>query len=84
MGYAHGFHAPQGAHFLGWRRARNGQAEVVYDDGVSRRMVWRLDGAVNESALEDALSEAVGALRVVPALMSELKKRAIAVEAVVR
>jgi hypothetical protein len=84
MGYSHGFHAPQGAHFLGWRRARNGQAEVVYDDGVSRRMVWRLDGTVDEMALDDALSEAVGALRVVPALMSELKKRAIAIEAVVR
>jgi hypothetical protein len=84
MGYSHGFHAPQGAHFLGWRRARNGQAEVVYDDGVSRRMVWRLDGTVDELALDDALSEAVGALRVVPALMSELKKRAIAIEAVVR
>lgn len=84
MGYSHGFHAPQGAHFLGWRRARNGQAEVVYDDGVSRRMVWRLDGTVDGAVLDDALSEAVGALRVVPALMSELKKRAIAIEAVVR
>jgi hypothetical protein len=84
MGYRHGFHAPQGAHFLGWRRARNGQAEVVYDDGVSRRMVWRLDGGVDEAALDEALGHAVGALRVVPALMSELKKRAIAVEAVLR
>jgi hypothetical protein len=84
MGYAHGFHAPLGAQFLGWRRARNGQAEVVYDDGVKHRMVWRLDGKVDEAALDDALSEAVVALRVVPALMSELKKRAIAVESVVR
>lgn len=84
MGYAHAFHAPIGAHFLGWRRARNGQAEVVYDDGVSRRIVWRLDGSVDGAALDDALSEAVGAARVVPALMSELKKRAISVDAVIR
>lgn len=83
MGYAHAFHAPNGAQFLGWRRARDGHAEVVYDDGVSRRLVWRLDLVVDEAALSDALSEAVGAIRVVPALMTELKKRAIAVESVV-
>ncbi len=77
-----GFHAPNGgADFLGFRRARNGGMEVVYDDGVSRRMVWRVeDAGVDEDRLADALSQAVGALRVVPALMAELKKRAIPVE----
>lgn len=81
MGYQTGFHAPNGgAQFLGFRKTRSGHTEVVYDDGVSRRMIWRLDADTDESALADALSEAVGALRVVPALMTELKKRAIPVE----
>ena len=81
MGYQTGFHAPNGgAQFLGFRKTRSGHTEVVYDDGVSRRMVWRLDAEVDENGLADALSEAVGALRVVPALMTELKKRAIPVE----
>ena len=82
MGVQTGFHAPNGAQFLGFRKGRNGATEVVYDDGVSRRMVWQL-GKVDEARLSDALSEAVGALRIVPALMTELRKRAIHVERVV-
>ncbi|MGQ0566668.1 MAG: hypothetical protein ACT4OK_16615 [Gemmobacter sp.] len=82
MGHPTGFHAPNGAQFLGFRRTRQGATEVVYDDGVSRRMVWQVDGS-DEARLSDALSEAVGALRIVPALMTELKKRAIQVERVV-
>lgn len=83
MGRQAGFHAPHGgADFLGYRRTRTGRVEVVYDDGVSRRMVWAVGdgGEVDEDRLSDALSEAVGQLRVVPALMAELKKRAIPVE----
>ncbi len=82
MGYQSGFHAPNGgADFLGFRRTRSGVTEVVYDDGVSRRFVWRVaDGFADEARLADALSQAVGALRVVPALLTELKKRAIPVE----
>lgn len=82
MGYHTGFHAPNGgADFLGFRKTRTGATEVVYDDGVSRRLVWRVaQGAVDEDRLADALSHAVAALRIVPALMTELKKRAIAVE----
>ena len=82
MGVQTGFHAPNGAQFLGFRKGRNGATEVVYDDGVSRRMVWQL-GKVDEARLSDALSEAVGTLRIVPALMTELRKRAIHVERVV-
>lgn len=84
MGYQTGFHAPNGgAQFLGFRKTRQGRTEVVYDDGVSRRMVWRVgEGALDEDGLADALSEAVGALRVVPALMTELRRRAIPVERV--
>jgi hypothetical protein len=83
MGYQTGFHAPHGGQFLGYRKARNGSTEVVYDDGVSRRMVWQV-AEVDEARLSDALSEAVGALRIVPALMTELRKRAIQVERIVQ
>ena len=82
MGYQTGFHAPNGgADFLGYRKARNGSTEVVYDDGVSRRMVWKVSGhQVNEAHLSEALRQAVTAIKVVPALISEVGKRAIALE----
>lgn len=84
MGHQSGFHAPNGgAQFLGFRKARNGGTEVVFDDGVSRRMIWRvLNQQVNEAHLSDALRQAVSALKVVPALISEVSKRAIALERV--
>jgi hypothetical protein len=83
MGIQTGFHAPRGAEFLGYRKTLRGTTEVVYDDGVSRRMIWRLpDGAVDEAGLSAALERAVGQVRVVPALLDELKRRAIPVERV--
>lgn len=76
------FHAPHGgADFLAMRKGRSGATEIVYDDGVSRRIVWRVDGpSVNEARLCEALRHAVGSLRVVPTLYNELRKRAIAIE----
>ena len=82
MGQQAGFHAPHGgADFLGWRKTRLGATEIVYDDGVTRRMVWRVaDAEPSEARLSDALRVAVGAVRVLPTLYVELKKRAIAIE----
>lgn len=81
MGHQTSFHAPHGgADFLGWRK-RRGETEIVYDDGVARRMVWRVAGAVaNDARISDALRVAVGSTRILPALYDELKKRAIAIE----
>lgn len=83
MGQQASFHAPNGgADFLGWRK-RAGLTEIIYDDGVARRMVWRVAGdRTDESRLSDALRAAVRATRVVPTLYDELKKRAIAIERV--
>jgi hypothetical protein len=83
MGLQSSFHAPHGgADFLGWRK-RAGITEIVYDDGVARRMVWRVSvGSSNEAHLSDALRAAVGSVRVVSSLYDELKKRAIAIERV--
>lgn len=82
MGLQTTFHSPHGgADFLGWRKTRSGASEIVYDDGVTRRMVWRVTSAsANDARIADALQVAVGALRVVPTLYDELKKRAIAIE----
>ncbi len=82
MGLQTSFHAPHGgADFLGLRKTRAGSTEIVYDDGVARRMVWRVaDQKGSEAGLSDALRVAVSALRVVPTLYEELKKRAIAIE----
>lgn len=74
-----------GCDFLGLRRARNGAVEIVYDDGVARRMVWRVaTPGANVQRIGEALRLAVGHLRVVPALHAELKKRAISIESVIR
>lgn len=84
MGYQTSFHAPDGgANFLGYRKTRAGTTEVVFDDGVRRRLVWRVTtDRVDEDALSEALSRAVGARLIVPALISELDKRAMTVERV--
>lgn len=84
MGHQAAFHAPHGgADFLALRKGRTGATEIVYDDGVARRIIWRVDASeVSEARISDALRVAVGALRVVPALYNELKKRAISVERV--
>lgn len=81
MGQQASFHAPGGADFLGWRK-RGTSTEIVYDDGVARRMVWRVAVPTTESRLSDALRSAVGARRILPALYDEMKKRAIAIERV--
>lgn len=85
MGIQATFHAPHGgADFLGIRRSRSGTTEIVYDDGVARRMVWRVapSATADEARITEALRVAVGRVRVVPALYDELKKRAIAIERV--
>jgi hypothetical protein len=84
MGLQTTFHAPHGgADFLGWRKTRMGTTEIVYDDGVARRMVWRVAGDdLSEARISDALRVAVGSIRVLPTLYDELKKRAIAIERV--
>ncbi|SIS73167.1 hypothetical protein [Phaeovulum vinaykumarii] len=79
------FHSASGVDFLGLRAARSGDGlEIVYDDGVARRMVWRVRAGASEGQLADALARAVNGPRVVPALYTELRRRAIAVEAVCR
>ncbi len=81
MGTQSSFHAPgKEADFLGWRVSRAGLTEIVYEDGAARRMVWRVSSGADDAALSEALEVAVKAKRVVPALIAELKKRAIGVE----
>ena len=70
-----------GADFLGLRATPRGM-EIVYDDGVARRLVWRVASASAEELIGDALRVAVAQARVLPALYTELKKRAIAIDAV--
>ena len=84
MGHQAAFHAPHGgADFLAMRTGRSGATEIVYDDGVARRIIWRVEASQgNEARITEALRAAVSALRVVPALYNELKKRAIAIERV--
>jgi hypothetical protein len=84
MGLQTSFHAPNGhADFLGFRKTRQGSTEIVYDDGLSHRMVWRVapDGD-DDQRISDALQVAVNAIRVLPTLYDELKKRAISIEPV--
>jgi hypothetical protein len=66
------------------RRSRTGVLEIVYDDGVAKRLVWRVAGGTDPLPLGEALKAALDANRVLPALYSELKKRSIAIEVVAR
>ena len=76
-------HSPRGAgDFLGLRQGWAGGLEIVYDDGRSRRMVWRVATPAEPQPLSEALRAALDANRVLPALYSELDKRAIRIEAV--
>ena len=78
------FHSASGGpDFLGLRQSARGETQIVFDDGVTRRMVWRVTRADEDVArLHDVLLSAVNAPRVLPALYAELKRRAIAVEIV--
>lgn len=84
MGLQASFHAPHGgADFLGMRKARSGATEIVYDDGVAQRMVWRVTAAKpDEERISEAMRLAVSSARVVTTLYDELTKRAIAIERV--
>ena len=77
-------HSQTGASdFLGLRRGRSGEAEIVYDDGGARRMVWRVtSGSCDESSLRRAMELAVSRPRVVAALFAELNRQAITLEVV--
>ncbi|MGO4855023.1 hypothetical protein [Phaeovulum sp. W22_SRMD_FR3] len=78
------FHSATGGFdFLGLRKGAAGNVEIVYDDGVARRMVWRVRGPVAEGQLGEALSRVIHQARVIPALYAEMKRRSIAIEAVI-
>lgn len=82
MGRQTTFHSATGNDdFLGLRISRAGTTEIVYEDGAAHRMIWRVaSGLTDEGDIAEAMSLAVKAPRVVPALYEELKKRAIAIE----
>ena len=84
MGLQTSFHAPSGsADFLGLRKTRAGSTEIVYDNGAAGRMIWRVAvQSQDDDRLSDALQVAVGAVRVLPTLFEELKKRSILIERV--
>lgn len=71
-----------GFDYLGLRKGKSGAVEIVYDDGVKRRLVWRVSTQAKESVLGDALRSAVNQPRVLQALYAELKRRSIGIEAV--
>ena len=77
------FHSSSGGFdFLGLRTSAAGKLEIVYDDGVKRRMVWSVKSDTNIGRIGDALRSAVDKPRVLPALYSELKKRSISIDVV--
>lgn len=71
-----------GLDFVGLRKSREGDMEIVYDDGVARRLIWRVTAPVPETQIGDALRKAAAASRMLPAIYAELKKRSIAIEAI--
>lgn len=84
MAHTEAFHSSRGGDdFLGLRKGRSGNMEIVYDDGGARRMVWRVETpGVDLRRIGEALAVAVDNFRVIPALHSELQKRSISIESV--
>lgn len=77
-------HSSRGSRdFLGLRRSRTGGLEIVHVDSADRRTVWRVETRMDPAPISEALKAALDANRVLPALFTELKKRAILVEQVV-
>ena len=77
------YHSSHGGFdYLGLRKGAAGHLEIIYDDGVSRRMTWRVRTPGADRTLREVLRYAVDQTKVLPALYSELKRRAIAIEAV--
>ncbi|SPH18369.1 hypothetical protein DEA8626_01907 [Defluviimonas aquaemixtae] len=74
--------SPGGFDMLGLRQNATGGVEIIYDDGVKRRLKWRVCSPASEGAIGEALRHAVNQTRVLPALYSELKRRSIAVESI--
>lgn len=71
-----------GFDFLGLRKGSSGAFEIVYDDGVARRLIWRVRTQAADHTIGEVLRYAVDQTRVLPALLSELKRRSIAIEAI--
>jgi hypothetical protein len=84
MAHIEAFHSSRGGyHFLGLRHGRSGAVEIVFDDGVTRRIVWRVKTpGASLARIGEAMRVAVDHLRVVPTLQDELRKRSIAIESV--
>lgn len=84
MAHIEAFHSSRGGYdFLGLRKGKSGATEIVYDDGVTRRLVWKVaTPGADPRRIGEALSVAIENLSVVSALRSELKKRSIAIESV--
>lgn len=81
MGVQTTFHAAcGGADFLGFRKSRAGSTEIVYDDGLKQRLIWRVADSSGDEIISDALQAAMAAQRMLPMLYEELKKRAIGIE----
>jgi hypothetical protein len=77
------FHSSRGGFdFLGLRESASGGFEIIHDDGVARRRVWRVCSPAAQHTIGEVLRYAVDQTCVLPALYSELKRRAIAIEAV--
>ena len=77
------YHSSSGGFdFLGLRTSPAGRVEIVYDDGVKRRIVWRVQSETNLGRIGDALRSAVDKPRVLQALYAELKKRSISIDVV--
>ena len=49
--------ATGGFDFLGLRKGAAGNVEIVYDDGVARRMVWRVEGRGDDPRISDAFRQ---------------------------
>ena len=83
MALPHTFHGAAGRpDFLGLRRGPQGRTEIVYDAGRARTVLRLTGDSPDDATLSAVMGRAIDQPRVFPALLAELRARAIAVEVI--
>lgn len=75
-------HSSCGRHFLGLRKGKAGQHEIVYDNEHRRkRLIWKITSSeVSEEAISNHLHQAIKTATVLNALLSGLRDAEIEFE----
>ena len=74
-------YSQDGRHFLGLRKTRDGQFQIVYEGGrVQRRLIWNLKPPINEKDIAKHFHHAIQTTAVLDVLYAGLRDDEIGFE----